>query len=365
MRAIILGAVMLGLCSIAKPSQATIIPLPSTKFENTETSSSTLVVAGGCFWCTEAVFEKVEGVSDVTSGYAGGNKDNATYNKVSEGDTGHAEAIQITYDPQKVSLEKLLQIFFGVAHDPTQKNRQGADIGTQYRSAVFVSSQTERDYIAKYIAELNAAKVFDKPIVTTIENLNGFYKAEDYHQDYARANPDNPYIQGQAMPKVKKLEAYQQPLTEKEKNRAFDFFADKKKGMTKIQCHVTQDDGTEPPFENAYWDNHAEGIYVDVVSGDPLFSSTDKYDSGSGWPSFTKPIDKTHITEKQDNRMGMTRTEVRSNKADSHLGHVFEDGPIDKGGLRYCINSAALKFIPKEEMEKKGYSDYLVLFNKK
>lgn len=132
--------------------------------------------------------------------------------------------------------------------------------------------------------------------------------------------------------------------------------------LTPIQEKVTRHNGTEPPFRNEYWDNHEEGIYVDVISGEPLFSSTDKFDSGTGWPSFTKPIKEDEIVEVKDSTLGMVRTEVRSKDADSHLGHVFPDGPRDKGGLRYCINSASLRFIPKDKMEAEGYGAYLKLF---
>lgn len=353
----------MALFCFATPARAANIPEPTRKYEEPEKSHATIVLAGGCFWCTEAVFQTVKGVEDVTSGYVGGDANQANYDKVSEGNTGHAEAIRITYDPSTIQLGQILQIFFGVAHDPTQLNRQGADVGTQYRSAIFVKNESERTYVQDYIDELTKAKAFSAPIVTTIENLDSFHKAEDYHQNYASRNPDNPYIAGVAAPKVEKLkQSYPQLEKTAVKTDSSDIFADKKSKLNPIQCHVTQEDGTEPAFNNAYWDNHAEGIYVDVVSGEPLFSSTDKYDSGSGWPSFTKPLDKESIQEKQDKRFGMNRVEVRSSKADSHLGHVFEDGPADKGGLRYCINSAALRFIPKEELEKNGYGEYLSLF---
>lgn len=344
-------------------AKAATIPAPNREYQTPadEQGSATITLAGGCFWCTEAVFQTVKGVTSVVSGYAGGSKDTATYKQVSEGDTNHAEAIRITYDPKAVNLGKLLHVFFAVAHDPTQKNGQGHDIGTQYRSVIFVKNDTEKSYAENYIKELDAAHAFKSPIVTTIEPLTDFYQAEDYHQDYAKNNPDNPYIKAVAAPKLEKLKT----SFPDEEQKIPDLFADKKATLNPMQCHVTQEDGTEPAFQNAYWNNHREGIYVDVVSGEALFSSTDKYDSGSGWPSFTKPIDKAHIKEKSDKRYGMSRIEVRSNVADSHLGHVFEDGPKDKGGLRYCINSAAMKFIPKEEMEKAGYGEFLVLFDKK
>ena len=351
-------------CAIG-PARAKDIPSPSTQFAEKKGELADVVLAGGCFWCTEAVFQAVKGVEGAVSGYTGGAADTAIYEQVGKGNTGHAEAVQITYDPAQINLGKILQIFFSVAHDPTQINRQGHDVGTQYRSAVFVKDDAQRDYVAKYIDELTAAKSFDKPIATKIEPLTAFYEAEKYHQNYAEQNPDNSYILSTAAPKVDKLKVAYPDLDktkEKDVQGAADFFADPKSKLTKMQCHVTQEDGTEPAFNNAYWNNHDDGIYVDVISGEPLFSSTDKFDSGSGWPSFTRPIDENYIQEKKDNRYGMSRVEVRSNKADSHLGHVFEDGPKDKGGLRYCINSAAMRFVPKADLEKEGYGKYLALF---
>ncbi len=362
----VVAAVILGMFCAINSARAKDIPLPSTDYKETSPELGEVVLAGGCFWCTEAVFQSVKGVEGATSGYIGGSADTATYEQVGKGDTGHAEAIKIIYNPAVINLGKILQIFFSIAHDPTQVNRQGHDVGTQYRSAVFVKDDAQREYVAKYIAELTAAKAFDKPIATKIEPLTSFYEAEKYHQNYAEQNPENGYIQAVAAPKVEKLKTTY-PELDKSKVKddvATDIFADPKSQLTKMQCHVTQEDGTEPAFDNAYWNNHEDGIYVDVISGEPLFSSADKFDSGSGWPSFTKPIEKAKIVEKQDNRYGMSRVEVRSSKANSHLGHLFEDGPKDKGGLRYCINSASLRFIPKADLEKEGYDAYLALFQK-
>lgn len=346
-------------------ARAGTIPAPTRVFDEIkDAKTSEIVLAGGCFWCTEAVFQSLKGVVSVESGYSGGNKDDAAYDNVSAGNTGHAEAVRIVYNPHEVGLGRILQVFFGVAHNPTQLNRQGNDIGTQYRSAIFVKTDAQQKYVSDYIAELTASKYFPAPIVTTIEKFAAFYPAEAYHQDYAARNGDNPYIQSQALPKLEKLKKFSLE-TEGEKEAAIDFFADKKNKLTKMQCHVTLEDGTEPAFNNAYWNNHADGIYVDVISGEPLFSSTDKFDSGSGWPSFTRPISEHTIAEKKDNRYGMERIEVRSTKADAHLGHIFDDGPKDKGGLRYCINSAALRFVPKADLEKEGLGQYLPLFEKK
>lgn len=343
-------------CSLGS-SYAVSVPAPSKAFTAGE-GKQTIVLGGGCFWGVQAVFQHLKGVDTAISGYAGGTAASAKYNQVSNGDTHHAEVVQVTYDPKQITLGQILQVFFSVAHDPTELNRQGPDTGTQYRSSVFVEGDAQKDYVAAYISELNAAKIFDKPIATTIENLDSFYEAEAYHQDYARLNPNQPYIAIHDAPKVKALE------------KEFpNLYLDDQGGkdvskLNDMQKYVTQENGTEPPFKNEYWDNHADGIYVDVVSGEPLFSSTDKFDSGSGWPSFTKPIQKAEVVENTDVSHGMKRVEVRSSKADSHLGHVFDDGPKDKGGLRYCINSASLKFIPKADLEKEGYGEYVGLFSR-
>jgi peptide methionine sulfoxide reductase msrA/msrB len=347
-----LASTVLAMFCAMPAARASEFPLPTAPAPKTSGDYDTIILGGGCFWCTEAVFQSLKGVDSVVSGYAGGTQESAKYSKVSGGDTGHAEVIKITYRPDIVTLGRILQVFFSVAHDPTQLNRQGADVGTQYRSAIFVKSPEERAYVDSYIKQLDEAKVFAKPIVTTIEDATGFYIAEGEHQNYAERNPDNPYIQGVSMPKVEKL-----------KKNYSEFLKTKKLDhLTDEQIYVTQKKGTERPFLNAYWDNKEEGIYVDIVSGEALFSSTDKFDSGTGWPSFTKPIQDNKVTEVEDRSHGMMRTEVRSSSADSHLGHVFDDGPKDKGGVRYCINSASLKFIPKADMEKEGYGAYLYLF---
>lgn len=194
---------------------------------------------------------------------------------------------------------------------------------------------------------------FNKPIVTQILPAQTFYEAEEYHQDYHKKNPLHYKRYRQGSGRDQFIEKHWNQNENKEQLR---------ERLTPLQFDVTQNDATEPPFDNEYWDNEQEGIYVDIVSGEPLFSSRDKYDAGCGWPSFTKPLKKERIVEKTDLSHGMIRTEVRSKKADSHLGHVFNDGPMDKGGLRYCINSAALRFIPKEDMEKEGYGEYLKVF---
>jgi len=328
--------------------------------------------AGGCFWCVESDFVHIPGVVQVTSGYAGGKEANPTYKQVSAGLTGHLESVQLRYDPAKVSYRQLVEWFWR-HHDPTDAGGQFCDRGNQYRSAIFVHTEEQRREAEDSKKRIVDQKLLgNKPVVTPIVTYTTFYPAEEYHQRYFEKNPVRYKFYRFNCGRDKTLEG----IWGSEATRPFSAYTASavapgawhkpsreqlKAKLTPMQFKVTQEEGTEPPFKNEYADNHREGIYVDLLSGEALYSSKDKYESGTGWPSFTRPLEPGNIVTREDRSLFSVRTEVRSRLGDNHLGHVFDDGPKPTG-LRYCMNSAALRFIPKENLEKEGYGKYLGLF---
>jgi peptide methionine sulfoxide reductase msrA/msrB len=327
-------------------SSETLIVAPNYK----DSRYKEIYLAGGCFWGVQAYFDNIIGVEYTSVGYANGESEETDYYSIKK--TGHTETVYVVYDPDKIMLEELLEYFYGII-EPTSLNRQGNDAGTQYRTGIYYTEQEDKEIIDS-VTQKEQAK-YSAKIVTEIEPLKNYVLAEDYHQDYLDKNPGGYcHIDLTRIPREKPIvffADYPKPPLDEIKEK-----------LTDLQYSITQEDATESSFANEYWDNKQEGIYVDIVTGEPLFLSLDKYDSGTGWPSFTKPIQWDVINYHTDDTFGIKRIEVRSRSGDSHLGHLFYDGPVEEGGLRYCINSGSLNFIALEEMEEYGYGKFIVLF---
>jgi len=339
---------------------------PESQYIGEINATATAYFAWGCFWCMEGIFEKQYGVEWAYSGYTGGEASTATYEQTSAKNTGHREAVRVVYDPDIISYETLVELYW-TQINPTDDGGQFNDRGFVYSPAIYYENNKEKDIAEASKKALQDSGRFEEDILVTIEPAKEFFDAEEYHQDYYKKNPirykvytswsgRRPFIETNWQDRIEEIESsLKKPVAKYNEEEL-------RERLTPLQYKVTQQEGTEPAFHNEYWDNKEAWIYVDIVDGTPLYSSLDKFDSGTGWPSFTKWIDENNLTTHIDTRFFMTRTEVRSKHADSHLGHIFNDAPAELGWIRHCINSASLRFIPVDKLEEEGYEDYVEMF---
>ncbi len=315
----------------------------------------TIYLAGGCFWGTERLFSLVPGVISTTAGYANSTVTDPSYKLVCTGTTNAAETVKVDYDDTKIGLSDLISLYFR-SIDPLSLNRQGGDVGTQYRTGIYYTDPTDAPVVEAMLATLQ--RRHKEPIAIEYGQLQNFYPAEEYHQDYLIKNPGGYcHVDPALFKEAQELKSIHAKDDDNRKENREEL----RKRLTPLQWEVTQNGATERPFINEYDHEFRPGIYVDITDGTPLFVSTRKYNSGCGWPAFSRPIDNSLITEHLDTSFGRIRTEVRSASSGAHLGHVFPDGPQDDGGLRYCINSASLRFVPLDKMEEEGYGKYIPL----